>query len=716
MVNTESKKEPMEEAKTARSPKKNSERKKSEGTAPVGKKEYKETILLFIKILVTIFLCEAAIMALLYILPLKSGWEIVADPLLLTFLGTPVLYWLLVKPVWLALEQRSHAVEALKSERDFTESLITTTQAVVLLLDSEGRIKHFNPYMERISGYRLEEVKGKDWFTTFLPERNQKRTRELFSKSSGGIQTHGNSNPIVTKNGCEREIEWYDKILKDANGNLAGLLATGQDITDRKRATEALQKQRRELQIILDSVPAGIWYKDTENRLVRINKAAAESINMKPEDIEGRQAREIFPENAEHYYEDDLEVIRSGKPKLGIIEEMEVPGGEKKWVRTDKVPYRDEQGNISGVIAFVEDITKRKQAVEALQKSEHKYRSLVEANPYGIQEINASGIITYTNPAYQKIFGYSEQELLGKSVLDLFEPESRREELRDYLSILIEEQPQPTTYYQKSRTKEGRVIDMEVDWNYNRDNEGHVVGFVSIVTDVTERKKAEEKLLNYQAKLKFLASQLSLTEERERRRIATELHDQIGQSLVFSKIKLDELRKSVTSGELTKALGEICNNIDQIIQNTRSLTFDLSSPILNELGLEVAVAEWLREQIREKHGIETKFEDDGQSKPLSDDIRALLFRNVRELLINVVKHANAQSVKVSILKIDERICVTVQDDGVGFDPAEVVSLTVENAGFGIFSIRERLEHLGGSFEIKSEPGRGSKITMTAPLK
>jgi PAS domain S-box-containing protein len=115
-------------------------------------------------------------------------------------------------------------------------------------------------------------------------------------------------------------------------------------------------------------VPAGIWYKDTENRLLRINQAAAKSVNMKSQDIEGMAVCDLFPRDAEHYFQDDLEVIRSGKPKLGIIERMQVPEGESRWVRTDKIPYRDEQGNISGVIAFVEDITERKKAEEQLRQ------------------------------------------------------------------------------------------------------------------------------------------------------------------------------------------------------------------------------------------------------------------------------------------------------------------------------------------------------------
>jgi signal transduction histidine kinase len=266
-----------------------------------------------------------------------------------------------------------------------------------------------------------------------------------------------------------------------------------------------------------------------------------------------------------------------------------------------------------------------------------------------------------------------------------------------------------------------RVSDQQVRWVHGLgrlefDKEGKPIRMLGTIQDITERKKAEEQLLDYQTKLKSLASQLSVTEERERRRIATELHDQIGQSLVFSKIKLDELHQSATSSELTKALDQIRNNIGQIIQDTRSLTFELSSPILNELGLEAAVAEWLDVQIREKYSIETEFEDDGQQKPLDEDIQALMFRNVRELLVNVIKHANANKVKVSIGRVNEQIHIDVEDDGKGFDAVKVTSSAAKDTKFGLFSIRQRLEQLGGDFEIDSEPGRGSKFSMTVPLK
>jgi signal transduction histidine kinase len=146
------------------------------------------------------------------------------------------------------------------------------------------------------------------------------------------------------------------------------------------------------------------------------------------------------------------------------------------------------------------------------------------------------------------------------------------------------------------------------------------------------------------------------------------------------------------------------------------LTFDLGSPTLYELGLEAAIREWLNEEVQQKHGIKTEFEDDSQPKPLDDDVCALLYRAVRELLVNVIKHANARHVKVSVCKEKNNICINVIDDGAGFISG-VENLTSNRVGgFGLFSIRERLSYLGGSLEIDSKPSKGTRVTLAAPIK
>jgi signal transduction histidine kinase len=229
------------------------------------------------------------------------------------------------------------------------------------------------------------------------------------------------------------------------------------------------------------------------------------------------------------------------------------------------------------------------------------------------------------------------------------------------------------------------------------------------------RKKSQQRLEIYQEGLRSLASELVLTEERERRRLATDLHDSIAQSLAISKTKLDALRAQSPSEDLSTALEEILEILKPAIRDARSLIFQLSPPLLYVMGLEAAV-ESLAEQTQEQHGLTTTFSDDNRPKPLGEDLRVLLFRAVRELLINVIKHSRAKGAKIRMRRDDGCIKIDVEDDGIGFNPAGNEDLLAGRTGFGLFSIRERLHQLDGRVEIDSCPGRGTRVTLTARLQ
>jgi signal transduction histidine kinase len=216
-----------------------------------------------------------------------------------------------------------------------------------------------------------------------------------------------------------------------------------------------------------------------------------------------------------------------------------------------------------------------------------------------------------------------------------------------------------------------------------------------------------------QEKLRSLAAELELTEERERRQIASDLHDSIGQILSFASRELKTLQKS-SPAKLSKSLGQVCSQLDKAIEQARTLSFDLSPSILYDLGFEVAIEDLVDKFSREKK-IRCSFENCTKPKPLTDDVKILLYRAVRELLINAAKHSHADVVKVSLLRSGSDIYVTVEDDGRGFD-ASVLNGGMEKVkGFGIFNIRERLNHIGGQFKIESGKDKGTIVTLIAPL-
>lgn len=197
--------------------------------------------------------------------------------------------------------------------------------------------------------------------------------------------------------------------------------------------------------------------------------------------------------------------------------------------------------------------------------------------------------------------------------------------------------------------------------------------------------------------------------------MADYLHDQVGQELFAIKIKLEQLKDSLPSDEDINILSDLSNSLTHAINKTRSLTFELSPPILYQFGLEAAL-EWLAEDTYEQYNIAVTFKDDKQEKPLDEDVKIFLYQAVRELFTNVAKHAQTEKANVSIEKDHANIRICVEDNGVGFTRSRKHSSKDKNKGFGLFSIKERLEQLGGHLEIETHDARGTQITLMAPLK
>lgn len=232
--------------------------------------------------------------------------------------------------------------------------------------------------------------------------------------------------------------------------------------------------------------------------------------------------------------------------------------------------------------------------------------------------------------------------------------------------------------------------------------------------EIAERLQVEQQLLHHREQLRSLAAELALTEERERRRIATDLHDHISQTLAVTQMKIDALGVMAEGPQQQEYLSQISAYIDQMDEDIRTLTFQLSPPVLHELGLAAGVR-WQAEQLQAQHDIRITVADDSQTKPLHDDTLALAFRAIRELLMNVVKHARARNAAVRLWREEGRIHAVVQDDGVGFQPGDSPRVDLED-GFGLFSVRERINSIGGTLDIESSPGSGTRVHVTVPLQ
>jgi len=216
--------------------------------------------------------------------------------------------------------------------------------------------------------------------------------------------------------------------------------------------------------------------------------------------------------------------------------------------------------------------------------------------------------------------------------------------------------------------------------------------------------------------LRALASELTLTELRERRRLAEILHDHLQQLLYAARLNLGSLRHRLPEGDLAETVERIDALLDQALTESRTLTVELSPPVLYASGLKGAL-EWLARHMEQTCGLVVEFEADPRAEPDSEDVRILLFQSVRELLFNVVKHAGARRARVAMAKSsDSRLRLVIADEGNGFDAEKLKTDGAAAAGFGLFSIGERLELLGGSMEVESAPGQGTRVTIHAPCR
>jgi signal transduction histidine kinase len=270
--------------------------------------------------------------------------------------------------------------------------------------------------------------------------------------------------------------------------------------------------------------------------------------------------------------------------------------------------------------------------------------------------------------------------------------------------------------------RDGRVRRVLVSATAVRNRAGRFVMSNSVMHDITELHETrralqqlagelETRVAQRTQELRGLAAELDAAESRERRQLARDLHDDLGQTLAAARLHLGALGRAAPQ-QVQEGAARVAELIDQANRATRSLAAQLAPPMLDDLGLPDAL-EWLGEEIQRSYGLKVTVVDDGQPKPLTPEARSILYRATRELLINAAKHARSESAEVEIERADDTIVVRVRDNGVGFDAS--VPRAAKGQGLGLPSVRERLAFIGGRAEVTSIPGDGTLVTLSAPL-
>ena len=352
----------------------------------------------------------------------------------------------------------------------------------------------------------------------------------------------------------------------------------------------------------------------------------------------------------------------------------------------------------------------------AARRSENRLRRLEQSNLIGVFFSGLNGRVTDGNEEFLRLLGCTREDLEAGRVnwQEVTVPEHRP---RDEQAVEELHRCGVCTPFEKDHVlRDGRRIPVLMGCASVDQDADECIGFL---LDLTERKRAESEAVAYREQLRARDSEAMLAEERERRRIATVLHDSVGQRLAVAQHKLRSL--SADGGVCDGPLAQACELLAEAASYTRTLTSEISPPVLYELGL-VPALQWLADRTAERHGIVCGFQGEAVRVPLSDEARLVAFHAVRELLFNVVKHARARSCQVCVSREEDALTIVVRDDGVGFPPGRsgwaseaLLSPRRGGDGFGLFNIRERLHHVGGALSIRPAQGGGTEVAMTVPL-
>ena len=586
---------------------------------------------------------------------------------------------------------------------------------VLVLANLEARVIAINPRVESLLGYAPAEIVGRKFteLPIFLPERLHAVAR-LFEAAvkrgdvaaSAGQKRSTAEVPLRHKDGHVVWVETATTAIKSGTG-LMGFLSSLRDVSSMRKTRGQLIHALAWQEAIFDGSRDAVLITDRQLRFAAVNRAAVELTGYAREELLHMGVLDL-------YREQDLRVPRSVHARVmaggEVTKEAPMKRKDGTIVDTETSIRRIMIGGKAYTHTTARDITKRKRAEESLRESEQKFRELFESAREAIVIFGLDKIITDANK-FVEGYGFQRADLIGRNYLDFVAPPYREKAIEDF-ELLRAGVPLEGEF--EVITPKGYVTVHYLDSPIVHG--GAVVGVQSILTDITARKEAELQLLEYQRRLRALAVELTLAQERERRRIAVGVHDQIGQRLALIKLTLQSLCASGPENPATQTLEGVCGDIDRVLEDAHSLTFELSNPVLYEAGFADAVESWLARQVRGRYGIECTFEADDSVVELDKKACVALFYVVRELLTNVIRHAKAEHLDVRIQRTGDAMQIVVRDDGVGFEPSEAGKAVSASGGFGLFHVREQLDHLRGSLRIDSAPGKGTCVVAIVPFQ
>ncbi len=594
-------------------------------------------------------------------------------------------------------------VAALRERNAILEFPLDLVDDVVFVKDLQGRYRIINAAGARLLGKSVEQVVGRD--DTELFEAETARRIVQFDRRVIAEGTSWTVEELVTSGGIERIYRTTKAPHRDGQGAVIGVVGVARDVSGPKRAEEELRETREFLSHLLDHTPAPIYVTDREGRACLGNPAWADFWGLGRRDFVGRTLEEFHPpELASRFLEQNSRVIETEHP-LVFEDDVSGPGGRRHFF-TVKFPLRDASQRITAVGGISIDITDRKRAEERLARD-----ALLLANVRdSVIVTDMDGIVTYWNEGATRLFGWRADEMVGRPLVERV-PEPERERMATATRAICAGQEFDGEW--EDYRKDGTPVWIEARVTRITDTNWTPIGIMGLAHDIGDRKRAEAALREYAERLKVLSRRVVEVQEEERRHLARELHDEIGQSLTVIGVNLQEVRRSC-GPENRARLEECLGVVQQTIEQVRNLALDLRPSMLDDLGL-VAALRWYLDGQAQRVGYEARFRADLAEIQLSPAATIIAFRVAQEALTNVARHAQARRVRVRLRIRGRTLHLVVRDDGVGFDTEATLRRNAQGEGLGLLGMRERAALLDGRIMFRSIPRRKTDVHLMLPI-
>jgi PAS domain S-box-containing protein len=611
------------------------------------------------------------------------------------------------------IAERKRAEETFEVAQKYTEGVVETIREPLLVLDSDLRVlsanrsfyESFKVTPNETVGNLIYDLGNRQWdipslralLEDILPKNNKFDNYEV--------------EHVFSSIGHKIMLLNARRIIQKEIGSQTILLAI-EDITKHRQLEILLSESEERYRRLFETADDGILLLEKrEGNITHANPAITKMLGYTKEECIGKKLKDI----GLSLVADDIKMILQELDKNSIIYYDDVPVQTKVGQTFYADIYMVDRARL--VQCNIRDISVRKAAQEALRESEERFRLITETmtEVFWIADVPIEKML-YVNPAYELVWGRSCKSFYEnpRSFLDAVHPADLE---RVLATLEIEKAGQPFDHEYRITRPDGSIR-----WIWDRgfptqDKTGKVIRYVGVAADITERKRTEEALTESEKRLRSLSSQLLVTQEKERKLVAQEIHDSIGASLAATKFKVENIITKIGENrpQTRAALGSILPMLQEVIQEARRIQMALRPSILDDLGILATISWFCREFESTYSHINIRQEINIEESEVPDSLKTVIYRVLQEAMNNIAKHSKADRINLLLRKMDGAIELGIEDNGEGFDPEEALARIGTNRGLGLSSMRERAELSGGSFSIKSSKGAGTVIKAMWPI-